>query len=105
MLYRRKPHLRYGIGIGCWRRSQIRDRLGLRLALIGVAAGATGAVALTRLIRGLRFGIISFDPTTFVAMAFMLVAVTLRACVIPAKKRTPGMARYRSLSEANSPWR
>ena len=59
---------------------------GLRLGLIGVSAGLIGAFGLTRLVRGLLFGISSFDPMTFVAMAFMLIAVTLLACVIPAKK-------------------
>ncbi|HUA83907.1 MAG TPA: ABC transporter permease [Bryobacteraceae bacterium] len=59
---------------------------GLRLALFGVAAGAIGALALTRLIRGLLFGISSFDPITFVAMAGTLVAVTLLACVVPARR-------------------
>jgi putative ABC transport system permease protein len=59
---------------------------GLRLALIGVAAGAAGALALTRLIRGLLFGISSFDPMTFVAMALVLIAVTVLACVIPARR-------------------
>jgi ABC-type antimicrobial peptide transport system permease subunit len=59
---------------------------GLRLALIGVAAGAAGALALTRLIRGLLFGISSFDPMTFVAMAVVLIAVTVLACVIPARR-------------------
>ena len=42
---------------------------GLRLALAGVAAGAIGALALTRLIRGLLFGVSAFDPMTFAAMA------------------------------------
>jgi putative ABC transport system permease protein len=59
---------------------------GLHLGLIGVAAGAIGALALTRLIQGLLFGISSFDPMTFVAMALMLIAVTMLACVIPAKR-------------------
>lgn len=61
---------------------------GLRLALAGVAAGAIGALALTRLIRGLLFGISSFDPITFAAMACMLIAVTVLACVIPARRAT-----------------
>jgi putative ABC transport system permease protein len=59
---------------------------GLRLALIGVMAGAVGALAVTRLIRGLLFGISSFDPLTFIAMALMLIAVTVLACVIPARR-------------------
>ncbi len=61
---------------------------GMRLALIGVAAGAIGALALTRLIRGLLFDVSSFDPLTFLAMAALLVAVTALACVIPARRAT-----------------
>jgi ABC-type antimicrobial peptide transport system permease subunit len=60
----------------------------LGLALIGVAAGAIGALALTRLIRGLLFGVSSFDPMTFVAMALVLIAVTALACVVPARRAT-----------------
>jgi ABC-type antimicrobial peptide transport system permease subunit len=63
-------------------------RQGLQLALIGVAAGAIGAFALTRLIRGLLFGISSFDPVTFLGMALVLIAVTVLACVIPATRAT-----------------
>ena len=59
---------------------------GLRLALIGVAAGALCALALTRVIQGLVFGINAFDPMTFVAMALVLIAVTLLACLIPARR-------------------
>lgn len=59
---------------------------GLRLALAGVAAGAIGALALTRLIRGLLFGVSAFDPMTFAAMACLLIAVTLLACAVPAKR-------------------
>jgi predicted permease len=59
---------------------------GLRLALAGVAAGAIGSLALTRLIRGLLFGVSAFDPMTFAAMAGVLIAVTLLACVVPAKR-------------------
>jgi len=61
---------------------------GLVLGLIGVALGAAGALALTRLIRGLLFGISSFDPLTFVVMAALLTAVTLAACWVPARRAT-----------------
>ena len=59
---------------------------GLRLALIGVAAGAAGALALTRFIRGLLFGVSSFDLLTFAEMAIVLIAVTVVACVVPARR-------------------
>ena len=55
-------------------------RQGMLLGVIGVVVGAAGALALTRLIRGLLFGISSFDPLTFGVMAVVLIAVTLAAC-------------------------
>jgi putative ABC transport system permease protein len=61
---------------------------GLLLAGIGVAVGAAGALALTRLIRGLLFGISSFDPLTFVVMAAILTVVTIAACWAPARRAT-----------------
>jgi putative ABC transport system permease protein len=63
-------------------------RQGLTLALIGVAAGAAGALALTRLMRPLLYGVSSFDPVTFITMAAALVAVTALACLIPARRAT-----------------
>jgi putative ABC transport system permease protein len=61
---------------------------GLKLAAVGVIAGAAGALALGRLISGLLFGVQSFDPLTFCAMAVLLGAVTVAACLIPALRAT-----------------
>jgi putative ABC transport system permease protein len=61
---------------------------GLKLAGAGVLAGAVGALALTRLISGLLFGVSAFDPVTFFAMALLLGAVTVAACLIPARRAT-----------------
>ncbi len=61
---------------------------GLKLGLIGIAVGAVGALALTRLMRGLLFGVSSFDPLTFLAMAFVLCAVMLIATYVPARRAT-----------------
>jgi putative ABC transport system permease protein len=61
---------------------------GLILGAVGVVVGAAGAALLTRLIRGLLFGISSFDPLTFVVMAAVLTAVTLAACWAPARRAT-----------------
>lgn len=61
-------------------------RQGLTLGLIGVALGAAGALALTRLLRPLLYGISAFDPLTFLSMAAMLIAVMALACLIPARR-------------------
>ncbi len=63
-------------------------RQGLTLAIIGVAIGAAGALALTRLMRPLLYGVSAFDPVTFITMAAALVAVTALACLIPARRAT-----------------
>ena len=59
---------------------------GIRLALAGTTIGAIGAFALTRFLSGLLFGVSSADGATFAAMAAMLIAVTLLACYIPARR-------------------
>jgi predicted permease len=59
---------------------------GLRLALTGTAAGAIGAFALTRFMDKLLFGVSAVDVTTFLAMAGVLIFVTLLACYVPARR-------------------
>jgi predicted permease len=59
---------------------------GLRIALAGTTVGALGALALTRYLSGLLFGVSSLDITTFLTMAAILAAVTMLACYIPARR-------------------
>lgn len=59
---------------------------GLTLALIGVAIGVTGALALTRLLASLLYGVESTDPLTFVVVSLIVIAVALLACYIPARR-------------------
>src|SRR5262249_33506730 len=59
---------------------------GLKLALMGVAIGAAGAFAMTRLIAGLLFGVSASDPLTFITTALLLIAVALLACYVPARR-------------------
>ena len=59
---------------------------GLKLALIGVVIGIAGALALTRFLSSLLYGVKPTDPLTFVAVSLILIAVALLACYIPARR-------------------
>ena len=70
---------------------------GARLALIGIAAGTAGALALTRLLASLLYGVRPTDPLTFLGVALLLVCVALLACYVPALRamRVEPMAALR----------
>jgi putative ABC transport system permease protein len=59
---------------------------GARLALVGIAAGVLGALALTRFLSSLLFGVQAHDPLTFTAIAILLLLVALAACYVPARR-------------------
>jgi putative ABC transport system permease protein len=64
---------------------------GLRLALVGLAAGVLAAVILARLLSSfshLLYGVGTNDPPTFLAVSVVLIAVVLIACWIPAWRAT-----------------
>jgi predicted permease len=59
---------------------------GLKLALMGVVIGIAGALALTRFLSSLLYGVKPTDPITFAAVSLILVGVALLACYIPARR-------------------
>lgn len=61
---------------------------GIRLALLGIAIGILGAVAATRLIQKLLYGVSPLDPFAFGGGAVLLLAVSVAACVIPMLRAT-----------------
>jgi putative ABC transport system permease protein len=61
---------------------------GMLLAAVGLAVGLAGALALTRLMRGLLFEVSATDPATYVALTAFLLLVALAACLVPARRAT-----------------
>jgi len=63
-------------------------REGGSLALLGVGIGFVVALALSRTLSGLLFGVQANDPLTFAAVAAFLLSVALAACYLPARRAT-----------------
>jgi ABC-type antimicrobial peptide transport system permease subunit len=57
-----------------------------KLALAGELAGILVALALTRLMASLLYGITAADPFTFAGVVVLLSAVAFAACYIPARR-------------------
>jgi putative ABC transport system permease protein len=63
-------------------------RSSMTLTLIGAGIGVAGALALTRLMTTLLFGVTATDVPTFIVVAVALIAVALISCYIPARRAT-----------------
>jgi predicted permease len=59
---------------------------GAKSAFLGVAIGIAAALALTRLMRGMLYGVTATDPLTFTVVALVFVLVAVAACYIPARR-------------------
>ena len=61
---------------------------GLKMVTLGLILGIGGALALTRLLQSLLFGVTTRDPLTFLTIAGLLSLVALLACYLPAWRAT-----------------
>ncbi|HVF58076.1 MAG TPA: ABC transporter permease [Pyrinomonadaceae bacterium] len=61
---------------------------GLILTLIGIGIGLAGALAMTRVMSSLLFGVEATDPTILAGIVLLLMVVSLIACYIPARRAT-----------------
>ena len=78
------------MAMGAARRDVLRLMLVQHLtpALIGLALGLAGAIALSRFLQSLLFGVGATDPATFALVAVALLLVAAVACWIPAQRAT-----------------
>lgn len=76
------------MALGALSRDVLRLVLGqaAKLAMMGVVVGIAVALALTRLMSTLLFGVSATDPTTFAGVALLLVVVALAASYIPVRR-------------------
>ncbi|MEO6443760.1 MAG: FtsX-like permease family protein [Gemmatimonadaceae bacterium] len=77
------------------------------LALTGVAVGLIGAIAFTRILRGLLFGVATWDPLSYAGAAAVLSLVAVASAWAPARRAAGGASRseYRAATGGVSGFR
>ena len=63
-------------------------RQGMQPALVGIGVGLIAALAASRLIASLLYGVSALDPVTFVLVPLFLAAIALLATYLPARRAT-----------------
>jgi ABC-type antimicrobial peptide transport system permease subunit len=87
---RRTREIGIRMALGAERADVLRaiGQRGIRVTLVGLAAGIAASLALTRFLSSLLFGVSADDLQTFAVVAAILVAVALLASYIPARRAT-----------------
>jgi putative ABC transport system permease protein len=85
---RRMHEIGIRISLGASRADVLRLvlRQGMMLAALGLVIGIICALALSRLMSAVVYGITASDPLTFVGVSLLLACVALLACYIPARR-------------------
>jgi ABC-type antimicrobial peptide transport system permease subunit len=74
--------------------AKTQDIIGLVLARgaqvigAGIMTGLVAAMGLSRLMARMLYGVTANDPTTFVTVPLVLMAVAIAACYLPARRAT-----------------
>jgi len=87
---RRTHELGIRMALGAQQRDLLRLVVGqgILLVVIGAAIGIAAAMAVTRFMSAMLYGIHADDPSTFAAVAVLLTLVALAACYVPARRAT-----------------
>jgi predicted permease len=78
--------IRMALGADTGRVLRLVMERGAVLVALGVALGISGAVTVTRVLRGALYGVAAADPATFATMAAVLGAVAMVASLVPARR-------------------
>ena len=84
----REIGIRVALGAQAGHVRWLMSKQSLRLALAGLALGLVGAVALTRALQSVLFGVGAAEPVTMVSVSVILLAVTIVATYVPAARAT-----------------
>ena len=82
----RELGIRAALGAGSGALQGMVVRGGLRYALVGIAIGIPVALALSRALRGMVFGVAAADPVSFALVPILLLVVTVAASWIPSRR-------------------
>ncbi len=100
MVTQRVPEIGVRLALGASPGQVFRQIIGqgLRLAVIGVVLGLVAAAAATRLLQGLLFNTSATEPTVYLSLAALLLAMAALACYVPARRamRVDPMTALRS---------
>jgi putative ABC transport system permease protein len=90
LVSQRTPEIGIRLALGADRRQVISMvlRHGLSLAAAGIAIGLVAALALTRLMQSVLYGVRPNDPVTFAAVTVALLLIALMASFLPARRAT-----------------
>ncbi len=80
--------MRMALGARPWDLMRLILSQGLRLSVIGAAAGLVAAVGVARLLGSLLYGVKATDPVTFAAVGGLAIVTAMVACFLPAKRAT-----------------